>query len=88
VPGPAGAAAVPPESDTSTRTASGPCSIATRTRTGSAVGMHLPDAFVAVHGPLLLSLPALGALVIAVGGALLPAGWAARTDTARPLRTE
>ncbi|MFE6331926.1 FtsX-like permease family protein [Streptomyces sp. NPDC057798] len=55
---------------------------------GSAVGMHLPDAFVAVYGPVLLSLLVVGALAIAVGGALLPAGWAARTDTARALRTE
>ncbi|MFJ5260894.1 ABC transporter permease [Streptomyces sp. NPDC088387] len=55
---------------------------------GATVGMHLPEAFVAVYGPLLLTVLGLGGLTVAIGGALLPAGWAARTDTARALRTE
>ncbi|WP_217178019.1 ABC transporter permease [Streptomyces sp. AC495_CC817] len=55
---------------------------------GDAVGMSLPDSVLAVYdGPVLVAL-ALGGLVIAVSGALLPAGWAARTGTARALRTE
>ncbi|UJV41556.1 ABC transporter permease [Streptomyces sp. AMCC400023] len=55
---------------------------------GDAVGMTLPDTVVAVYdGPVLACL-ALGGLVIAVAGALLPAGWAAGTRTARALRTE
>nr|WP_237270705.1 ABC transporter permease [Streptomyces caniscabiei] len=55
---------------------------------GDAVGMTLPDTVVAVYdGPVLACL-ALGGLVIAVAGALLPAGWAAGTGTARALRTE
>ncbi|MEV0172719.1 FtsX-like permease family protein [Streptomyces sp. NPDC050803] len=55
---------------------------------GDAVGMNLPDSFLTVYGPLPLTLLALGGLTIALAGALLPAGWAARTDTARSLRTE
>ncbi|WP_328872815.1 FtsX-like permease family protein [Streptomyces sp. NBC_00287] len=55
---------------------------------GDAVGMNLPDAFLTVYAPLPLTLLALGGVSIAVGGALLPAGWAARTDTAKALRTE
>nr|WP_260859796.1 FtsX-like permease family protein [Streptomyces cupreus] len=55
---------------------------------GNAVGMDLPDAFLTVYDPLPLALLALGGVSIAVGGALLPAGWAARTDTAKALRTE
>jgi putative ABC transport system permease protein len=31
---------------------------------------------------------AFGGLVIAIAGALLPAGWAARTSTTKALRTE
>ncbi|MBD9703000.1 FtsX-like permease family protein [Streptomyces sp. ID01-12c] len=55
---------------------------------GDAVGMTLPDTVLAVYdGPVLACL-ALGGLVIAVAGALLPAGWAAGTGTARALRTE
>ncbi len=55
---------------------------------GDAVGMNLPETVLAVYdGPVLAPL-ALGGLVIAVAGALLPAGWAAGTRTARGLRTE
>ncbi|MGW0711075.1 FtsX-like permease family protein [Streptomyces sp. NPDC002643] len=56
---------------------------------GDAVGLTLPDAYITVYDspPLLASLAA-GGLLIAVAGALLPAGWAARTSTATALRTE
>ncbi|MGW3123600.1 FtsX-like permease family protein [Streptomyces sp. NPDC001107] len=55
---------------------------------GRAVGMALPTADIAVYHAPQLALLALGGLVIAVTGALLPAGWAARKDTAAALRTE
>ncbi|MGW1783427.1 FtsX-like permease family protein [Streptomyces sp. NPDC002143] len=55
---------------------------------GEAVGMNLPTSMIAVYGPPLSALLALGGLVIAVAGAALPAGWAARTGTATALRTE
>ncbi len=55
---------------------------------GDAVGMNLPTSDIAVYHAPLLTLLALGGLVIAVTGALLPAGWAARHDTATALRTE
>jgi putative ABC transport system permease protein len=51
-------------------------------------GLRLPDSFVDVYGPTTLVPLALGGLVIALLGALLPAGWAARTRTAVALRTE
>ncbi len=55
---------------------------------GSSVGFTLPASVVDVYGPAELLLFGLGGLVIAVGGALLPAGWAARTRTVTALRTE
>ncbi|MEU9201122.1 FtsX-like permease family protein [Streptomyces sp. NPDC048332] len=55
---------------------------------GDSVGLRLPDSVLAVyHGAQLLPL-ALGGLLIAALGALLPAGWAARSRTATALRTE
>ncbi|PKT73824.1 ABC transporter permease [Streptomyces populi] len=55
---------------------------------GESAGLRLPDSVIAVyHGAELLPL-ALGGLLIAALGALLPAGWAARTRTATALRTE
>ena len=51
-------------------------------------GLHLPDGFVDVYGPATLVPLTLGGVVIALLGALLPAGWAARTRTAVALRTE
>ncbi|MFB6840412.1 ABC transporter permease [Streptomyces sp. NPDC056361] len=55
---------------------------------GRAVGTTIPPADIDVYGaPLLLLLAAAGVL-IATTGALLPAGWAARTSTARALRAE
>ncbi|MEE1763514.1 ABC transporter permease [Streptomyces sp. SP18BB07] len=55
---------------------------------GDAVGMTLPDTVLAVYDAPVLACLALGGLVIAVAGALLPAGWAAGAGTARALRTE
>ncbi|MFJ9022186.1 FtsX-like permease family protein [Streptomyces sp. NPDC102259] len=55
---------------------------------GDAVGMTLPPSHIGVYDAPELALLALGGLVIAVAGALLPAGWAARTTTATALRTE
>lgn len=55
---------------------------------GDAIGMTLPASHIAVYDTRGLALLALGGLVIAVAGALLPAGWAARTTTATALRTE
>lgn len=55
---------------------------------GDSVGLRLPDSVIDVyHGAELLPL-ALGGLLIATLGALLPAGWAARARTATALRTE
>ncbi|MFJ8694965.1 ABC transporter permease, partial [Streptomyces roseolilacinus] len=55
---------------------------------GDSVGLRLPGPVIAVYqGAELLPL-ALGGLLIAVVGALLPAGWAARARTATALRTE
>ncbi|WP_198035197.1 ABC transporter permease [Streptacidiphilus rugosus] len=55
---------------------------------GRSAGLRLPASVLDVYHAL--PLPALGAggLVIALLGALLPAGWAARTRTAVALRTE
>ncbi|MET7526185.1 FtsX-like permease family protein [Streptomyces sp900116325] len=55
---------------------------------GDSVGLRLPGSVVAVyHAAELLPL-ALGGVLIATLGALLPAGWAARARTATALRTE
>ncbi|MFB6715935.1 MULTISPECIES: FtsX-like permease family protein [unclassified Streptomyces] len=55
---------------------------------GDSVRLRLPGSVLAVyHGAELLRL-ALGGLLIAALGALLPAGWAARARTATALRTE
>jgi putative ABC transport system permease protein len=55
---------------------------------GNAAGTAIPSADIAVyHLPELIAL-ALGGLVIALAGAALPAGWAARTRTQNALRTE
>jgi putative ABC transport system permease protein len=55
---------------------------------GDAVGLNLPAAVTDIYEPLMLILLGLCGLVIAVVGALLPAGWAARTRTVTALRTE
>ncbi|MEU2490162.1 FtsX-like permease family protein [Streptomyces sp. NPDC007883] len=55
---------------------------------GDSVGLRLPGSVLAVyHAAALLPL-ALGGLLIAILGALLPAGWAARARTTTALRTE
>ncbi|MEU5660889.1 FtsX-like permease family protein [Streptomyces sp. NPDC047737] len=55
---------------------------------GDSVGLRLPDSVIAVHDGTVLVPLALGGLLIATLGALLPAGWAAGTRTATALRTE
>ena len=55
---------------------------------GDTAGVRLPQMVLDVWGPVLLVLLGLGGIVIAVAGALLPAGWAARIRTATALRTE
>ncbi|MGY1577341.1 ABC transporter permease [Streptomyces sp. MN13] len=55
---------------------------------GRAVGTGMPPAVLDVFGPLQLLLPGLGGVVLAMVGALVPAGWAARARTAAALRTE
>jgi putative ABC transport system permease protein len=51
-------------------------------------GIRLPHTTIDVYAPALLAILALAGLVLAAAGALLPAGWAARTRTAVALRTE
>ncbi|MFF3658222.1 FtsX-like permease family protein [Streptomyces olivochromogenes] len=55
---------------------------------GHSAGLNLPESVIAVYRTPELALLALGGLLIAVLGALLPAGWAARTRSAVALRTE
>ncbi|SEC00642.1 ABC transporter permease [Streptomyces sp. TLI_105] len=55
---------------------------------GEGAGLRLPEAVVSVYRTPELILLALGGLLIAVLGALAPAGWAARVRTATALRTE
>ncbi|MER6074214.1 FtsX-like permease family protein [Streptomyces sp. NPDC001817] len=55
---------------------------------GNSAGLRLPSEVLDVYHALPLTLLGIGGLVIAVLGALLPAGWAARTRTAAALRTE
>jgi putative ABC transport system permease protein len=55
---------------------------------GNAAQTAVPASVLNVYHPLELVLLALSGLVIAVAGALLPAGWAARTRTAFALRAE
>lgn len=58
------------------------------TEMAGSVGFRLPGSVLDVYGPYDLLLFGLAGLVIAVVGALLPAGWAARTRVAVALRTE
>ncbi|MFI6284087.1 ABC transporter permease [Streptomyces sp. NPDC051018] len=55
---------------------------------GESVGLRLPESVIAVYQAAELLPLALGGLLIATLGALLPAGWAARARTATALRTE
>jgi putative ABC transport system permease protein len=58
------------------------------TEMAGSVGFRLPDSVLDVYSPVELLLFGLAGLVIAVVGALLPAGWAAKTRVAVALRTE
>jgi putative ABC transport system permease protein len=51
-------------------------------------GEHLPHVDLAVYHPAALAALVLGGLLIAVAGALLPAGWAAAVRPSTALRTE
>jgi hypothetical protein len=55
---------------------------------GHAAQTDVPPSVLNVYQPWELVLLALSGLVIAVVGALIPAGWAARTRTASALRAE
>ncbi|MFD6989928.1 ABC transporter permease [Streptomyces sp. NPDC059943] len=55
---------------------------------GRAAGTSLPSPVLDVYEPVELLLLGLGGVVIAVLGALIPAGWAAGARTATALRTE
>jgi putative ABC transport system permease protein len=55
---------------------------------GAAAGTTIPHSDIAIYHLGLIIPLALGGLVIAVLGALLPAAWAARTTTAHVLRAE
>ncbi|GLY72195.1 ABC transporter permease [Actinoallomurus iriomotensis] len=61
---------------------------ATLTPMGNAIGRHLPPSVSHVYTAGLLIPLLAGGIVIALLGALLPAGWAARSRTATALRTE
>ena len=54
----------------------------------SAAGTGLPASYLNVYRPAELVLLALAGIMIAAAGAMLPAGWAARTRTAAALRAE
>ncbi|WP_107481802.1 FtsX-like permease family protein [Streptomyces sp. JHA26] len=55
---------------------------------GRAVGTGMPSRVLDVYGPVELLLLGLGGVVLAMLGAMIPAGWAARARTATVLRTE
>jgi putative ABC transport system permease protein len=55
---------------------------------GRVAGIGVPEVFLDVYGWPLLVLLTLGGLAIAVVGALVPAGWAARVRVSTALRTE
>ena len=55
---------------------------------GNAAQTALPASVLNVYQPWELVLLAVSGLLIAVAGALLPAGWAARARTASALRAE
>jgi putative ABC transport system permease protein len=57
-------------------------------RMAGAVGLRFPASFLNVYPGWEIAVLASAGLVIAAAGALLPAGWAARTGTAAALRTE
>jgi putative ABC transport system permease protein len=54
----------------------------------SSVGLRLPASYLAVYGAPEIVVLALAGMLIAVAGALAPAGWAARIRTATALHAE
>ncbi|MFG2810365.1 hypothetical protein ACLQ2D_34155 [Streptomyces sp. DT199] len=52
------------------------------------MGTGLPSPVLDVYGPVQLLLLGIGGVVIAMLGALIPAGWAAGARTVTALRTE
>jgi putative ABC transport system permease protein len=54
----------------------------------SSANLGLPASFLNVYRGWELAALALAGVIIAVGGALLPAGWAARTRTVSALHAE
>jgi putative ABC transport system permease protein len=54
----------------------------------SSVGLRLPASYLDVYGAPELAVLALAGTVIAIAGALAPAGWAARIRTATALHAE
>ena len=54
----------------------------------AAADLTLPGSFLHVYGPVELIALALAGTIIAIGGALLPASWAARASTANALHAE
>jgi putative ABC transport system permease protein len=57
-------------------------------RMATAAGTDLPTSFLNVYSAPELTILALAGVVIAMAGALLPAGWAARTSTSSALHAE
>jgi putative ABC transport system permease protein len=57
-------------------------------RMAAAAGTGLPASFLNVYSAPELTILALAGVIIAVAGALLPAGWAAKTSTASALRAQ
>jgi len=55
---------------------------------GEAAGTGLPESVFAVYDPVRLLALGVAGVVLAVAGALIPAGWAARTRPATALRSE
>jgi putative ABC transport system permease protein len=55
---------------------------------GAAAGTGMPPSYLNVYSGAELAGLALAGVVIAVAGALLPAGWAARSSTSSVLRAE
>ena len=52
------------------------------------VGLRLPASYLDVYGTTEIVVLALAGMLIAVAGALAPAGWAARIRTATALHAE
>jgi putative ABC transport system permease protein len=55
---------------------------------GDSAGLTLPQVVIDVYGSGLVTVLGASGVLVAILGALLPAGWAARTRAATALRTE